>query len=154
MTFSLVYVFANADKALGFFYRLTAFWAGQEGSLLFWAWTVALCGAAFPLMRGYKTLPEEAKLWYWVFYGTVLAFFCLVLTAWSNPFQAFSPAPADGSRLGHILQNPGMIFHPPCCFWGTADSPFLPAWPLPAHSATALVTAKPPGRSVPDPLFS
>lgn len=116
--FSLEYVASYTDRILPVFYRLTAFWAGQAGSMLFWALSVALCGAGFLLTPAYRRLTAETRLWFWVFFLGTMGFFSLVLVGWSNPFVMLSPAPADGNGLNPLLQNPGMIFHPPLLFLG------------------------------------
>ena len=116
--FSLQYVASYTDRVLPVFYRLTAFWAGQAGSMLFWALSVALCGAGFLLTPSYKRLTPPTKLWFWVFFLTTMAFFALILTAWSNSFLMQTPVPPDGNGLNPLLQNPGMIFHPPLLFLG------------------------------------
>ncbi len=116
--FSVVYVASYTDKLLPTFYRLTAFWAGQPGSLLFWALSVAVAGTCFSFTPSYKKLTEETRLWFWIFFLLIMAFFALLLTGWSNPFIVQTPAPADGRGLNPLLQNPGMIFHPPLLFWG------------------------------------
>lgn len=111
--FSLEYVANYTDSLLSLFYKITAFWAGQAGSLLFWALMVALCGVIFQFTPSYKTLERETRLWYWVFYLSIMAFFALLLSAWSNPFLQISPTPPDGRGMNPMLQNPGMIIHPP-----------------------------------------
>lgn len=116
--FSLVYVASYTDRLLPIFYRLTAFWAGQAGSLLFWAWSVAIFGALFVFTPSYRSLTETTRLWFWLFFLSIMAFFSLVLTSWSNPFMVVDPAPMDGNGLNPLLQNPGMIFHPPLLFLG------------------------------------
>ena len=116
--FSLEYVASYTDRILPVFYRLTAFWAGQAGSMLFWALSVAICGAGFLLTPSYRKLSHETRLWFWVFFLGTMAFFSLILTGWSNPFTMVNPAPADGNGLNPLLQNPGMIFHPPLLFLG------------------------------------
>ncbi len=116
--YSLVYVASYTDKYLPIFYRLTAFWAGQPGSMLFWALTVALGGSIFGCLKLRKQLSAATRLWYWVFFYAIMAFFALVLTCWSDPFVMQRPAPVDGNGLNPLLQNPGMIFHPPLLFLG------------------------------------
>lgn len=116
--FSLQYVANYTDRILPVFYRLTAFWAGQAGSLLFWALSVALCGSLFLLTKSYRKLGDDTKLWFWVFFLCIMGFFALVLTAWSNPFLMQTPVPRDGNGLNPLLQNPGMIIHPPLLFLG------------------------------------
>jgi cytochrome c-type biogenesis protein CcmF len=118
--FSFKYVAEYTDVFLPLFYRLTAFWAGQAGSLLFWAWTVAIFGAIFVLTPAYQQLRTPTKVYYWMFFYFFMAFFLLLLTNWSNPFVRLSPPPPDGNGLNPLLQHPGMIFHPPLLFLGYA----------------------------------
>lgn len=116
--FSVAYVASYTDRVLPVFYRLTAFWAGQPGSMLFWGLAVGLSGSAFALTRAYRSLSRPTRLWYWSFFYIIMGFFALILTSWSNPFVLQSPVPADGNGLNPLLQNPGMIFHPPLLFLG------------------------------------
>lgn len=118
--YSLEYVASYTDKFLPVFYRLTAFWAGQPGSMLFWALVTALSGSAYALLAGGKAQTAPTQLWFWAFFYAIMAFFCLVLTSWSNPFLAQEPVPVDGQGLNPLLQNPGMILHPPLLFMGYA----------------------------------
>ncbi|MBE6442216.1 MAG: heme lyase CcmF/NrfE family subunit [Desulfovibrio desulfuricans] len=116
--FSLQYVASYTDRVLPVFYRLTAFWAGQPGSMLFWGLAVALSGSVFACTRAYRGLSRPTRLWYWSFFYVIMGFFALVLTSWSNPFTLQTPVPPDGNGLNPLLQNPGMIFHPPLLFLG------------------------------------
>ncbi len=116
--FKVDYVASYSDRTLPLFYRLTAFWAGQAGSLLFWALMVALCGAAFQFTKTYKAFSIETRTWYFIFYCTTMGFFSFLLTAWSDPFTTTTPAPFDGRGMNPLLQNPGMIIHPPLLFLG------------------------------------
>ncbi|MEW5773969.1 MAG: cytochrome c-type biogenesis CcmF C-terminal domain-containing protein [Thermodesulfobacteriota bacterium] len=118
--FSFQYVASYTDTFLPLFYAVTAFWAGQAGSLLFWAWTVALMGAVFMGTRAYAELAPATKAWYWVLFLSVQAFFLVLLTGPANPFLALSPPAAEGNGLNPLLRNPGMIFHPPLLFLGYA----------------------------------
>ncbi len=118
--YRLEYVASYTDSFLPVFYRLTAFWAGQPGSMLFWALMVAICGCIFALLPRFRALSPAVLLWFWAFFYANMAFFCLVLTCWSNPFLMQTPVPADGNGLNPLLQNPGMIFHPPLLFMGYA----------------------------------
>ncbi len=116
--FSVDYVASYTDRALSLFYRCTAFWGGHEGSLLFWALMVSVCGTAFLFTRTYRSLSRETRSWFLVFFLAIMGFFGLLLSTWSNPFLQTVPAPADGQGLNPLLQNPGMIFHPPLLFLG------------------------------------
>ena len=118
--FSYLYVAEYTDRLLPMFYTLTAFWAGQPGSLLFWAWTTTLFGLAFQFTPAYQRLGTPTKQYYWLFYFMITSFFMLLLTNWSNPFKEVIPPPADGNGLNPLLQHPGMIFHPPLLFLGYA----------------------------------
>ncbi|MBQ4076295.1 MAG: heme lyase CcmF/NrfE family subunit [Mailhella sp.] len=116
--FTLEYVMNYTERALPLFYRTTAFWAGQAGSLLFWALMVSVCGTAFLFTRTYRELSAETRTWFLVFFLVIMAFFGLLLSTWNDPFTMQRPAPADGHGLNPLLQNPGMIFHPPLLFLG------------------------------------
>ena len=116
--FTLEYVMNYTERALPLFYRTTAFWAGQAGSLLFWALMVSVCGTAFLFTRTYRELSAETRSWFLIFFLIIMAFFGLLLSTWNDPFTMQRPAPADGHGLNPLLQNPGMIFHPPLLFLG------------------------------------
>jgi cytochrome c-type biogenesis protein CcmF len=116
--FTLEYVADYTERALPLFYRTTAFWAGQAGSLLFWALMVSVCGTAFLFSRTYRELSEQTRCWFLIFFLIIMAFFGLLLSTWNDPFTMQRPVPADGSGLNPLLQNPGMIFHPPLLFLG------------------------------------
>ncbi|MBD5641929.1 MAG: heme lyase CcmF/NrfE family subunit [Desulfovibrio sp.] len=116
--YGVEYVAAYTDRLLPIFYRLTAFWAGQPGSMLFWALVTAIAGSCFAPLCGRQA--PATRLWYWSFFYAIMTFFCLILTGWSNPFLMLAPAPLDGQGLNPLLQNPGMIFHPPLLLMGYA----------------------------------
>lgn len=116
--YGVEYVAAYTDRVLPMFYRLTAFWAGQQGSLLFWATATAIAGSCYA--QGSRKLAPATALWFWALFYGIMAFLCLVLTGWSNPFIMVSPALQDGQGLNPLLQNPGMIFHPPLLLLGYA----------------------------------
>ena len=116
--YRLNYVAGYTDNALDYFYCLAAFWAGQPGSMLFWALSVAVMGSLFALTRAYGESQEKTRLWFWIFFFTITGAFSAMLLLWGNPFLMTDPAPADGAGLNPLLQNPGMIFHPPLLFLG------------------------------------
>ena len=118
--YSLVYAASYTDRYLSLFYRLTAFWAGQPGSMLFWALAIACTGTLFARLSHYKRLETETKLWFWVFFQLIIVFFAVLLATYSNPFVMQTPVPQDGNGLNPLLQNPGMIIHPPLLFIGYA----------------------------------
>lgn len=116
--FSFLYAVHNSDRGLHIFYRLTALWGGQEGALLFWAWSASLFTVLFQRGKGYRLLSPDAARWFWSLFFAIMSFFCLLLSAWNTPFLEAYPVPADGYGLNPLLQNPGMIFHPPLLFLG------------------------------------
>jgi cytochrome c-type biogenesis protein CcmF len=118
--FSFLYVYEYTDAALPLFYALTAFWAGQAGSLLLWAWLMGVLAACFAATRAYAALSPRTRLAFWLFFLAIQAFFLLLLTGPSTPFLQLVPAPPDGKGLNPLLRNPGMIFHPPLLFLGYA----------------------------------
>ena len=129
--YSFYYVYENVDNTLSMAYTLTAFWAGREGSMLFWALLITLAGGAYIFTPGYRSLRPRTKLYFWLFFLTVQAFFLLLVTSWSNPFVTATPTPPDGRGLNPLLRNPGMVFHPPLLFMGYAG------FTLPACTALA-----------------
>lgn len=118
--FSLQYVASYTDQFLPLFYRVTAFWAGQAGSMLFWTLSTSIVGCIFQYTTLYKNLSIDTKLWFWIFYLSIMAFFGLLLITWNNPFILLNIKPIDGNGLNPLLQDPGMIFHPPLLFLGYA----------------------------------
>jgi cytochrome c-type biogenesis protein CcmF len=118
--YSFSYVYRYTDDFLPQVYRLSAFWAGQAGSMLFWLWVMVLMGFIWLFSPVYKNLPARTKGYFWGFLFMIQAFFLLILTGPSNPFLIMDPAPVSGSGLNPLLQNVGMIFHPPMTFLGYA----------------------------------
>jgi cytochrome c-type biogenesis protein CcmF len=116
--FIVDYVARYSDSTLPAAYRITAFWAGQPGSLLFWAWAVSLSGALFTLLPAYKRLGTRMQAGFCLFFSGIMAFFLLLLAEWNNPFALLDFVPEDGRGLNPLLQNPGMVLHPPLLFLG------------------------------------
>ncbi len=115
--FQVEYVASYSDRALPIFYKLTAFWAGQKGSLLFWAWVLTVFTAI--VVRNTRTdLKSRNTPYIYLVLATTASFFLLLLTSLSNPFALLGFIPKDGQGLNPMLQNPGMIFHPPTLFLG------------------------------------
>lgn len=118
--FSYVYVRDYTDTYLPLFYAMTAFWAGQNGSFLFWYLCVAIMGWVMIYTPGYSRLDARTKVFFWMLFFLTEFFFLFALTGPSNPFLRLDPVPAEGNGLNPLLQNPGMIFHPPLLFLGYA----------------------------------
>ncbi|MBI5520635.1 MAG: heme lyase CcmF/NrfE family subunit [Desulfovibrio sp.] len=118
--FSLAYVAKFTDLSLPLTYTIAAFWAGQEGSLLFWALCMGLAVALFLYSRSYRELAPRTRQHFWLFYLPVQAFFLMLITYMSNPFAQTMVAPPDGQGLNPLLRNIGMALHPPLLFVGYA----------------------------------
>jgi cytochrome c-type biogenesis protein CcmF len=138
--FSFLYVAEYSDTTLPMFYTVTAFWAGQDGSFLFWALIMGVCAAIFAGTRGYKEFTPRTRTWFWAFFFVVQAFFMYILTGPNNPFLKIVPPPVDGNGLNPLLRHPGMIFHPPLLFLGYAG------FTVPACAALAALVAGEGGR--------
>jgi cytochrome c-type biogenesis protein CcmF len=113
--FSLVYVADHTSRELPLGYTISAFWGGQEGSLLLWL--LILTGfAAAAVLLGRRTAPSLLAGTVPILGGVTL-FFSFLLVAVSSPF-ATHVAPADGAGLNPSLQNPYMLAHPPMLYLG------------------------------------
>ena len=114
--FSVLYVAENSNSALPLQFRIAAVWGGHEGSMLLWllmqaGWMLAV--AHFSVRLPLPVLARILAVMGWLTMGFLL--FTLVT---SNPFDRLSPVPADGRDLNPLLQDPGMIFHPPMLYMG------------------------------------
>jgi cytochrome c-type biogenesis protein CcmF len=114
--FSVAYVAANSNTALPLVYRITATWGGHEGSLLLWVQTLALW--TFAVAAFSRQLPRATTARVLAVMGLVaVGFLCFTLFT-SNPFDRALPAPLDGRDLNPLLQDVGMIVHPPLLYMG------------------------------------
>src|SRR5579859_2801558 len=114
--FSLEYVAAYTSRNLPTFYLWSALYAGQKGSLLFWASVLSFFAMLVQVMtsgRHRVYLPYVAAVT-----CTVATFFITVMLFAANPFQRMPFVPMDGSGMNPQLQNPGMVFHPPMLYLG------------------------------------
>ena len=114
--FSLLYVATNSNRSLPVYYRFAAVWGGHEGSILLWLlmltfWTIAV--AQFSRHLPEKVVSRILAVMGWLSFG-----FLLFLLATSNPFDRLLPVPADGRDLNPLLQDPGMVIHPPMLYMG------------------------------------
>jgi cytochrome c-type biogenesis protein CcmF len=114
--FSVAYVAQNSNRALPWYYRFSAVWGAHEGSLMLWMlilniWSVAV--AAFS-----RHLPDAVVARVLGVLGFVAFGFLLFTVLTSNPFLRHIPALADGNDLNPILQDPGLIMHPPMLYTG------------------------------------
>src|SRR5206468_12962926 len=114
--FNVEYVAAYTSRNLPIFYTWSALYAGQKGSLLFWASVLSLFGSlavTFTSRRHAPLLPYVAGV-----VCAVAAFFVTVMLFAANPFARLAFTPLDGNGLNPQLQNPGMVFHPPMLYLG------------------------------------
>jgi cytochrome c-type biogenesis protein CcmF len=113
--FSVRYVAHQTTLSTPFYYRVTAVWGALEGSILLWAWMLALYTLIVVLRhRGERDLYPWALS---VMLG-IIAFFLLVMTLPAPPFERLSPVPADGRGLNPLLEDTGMITHPVALYLG------------------------------------
>ncbi len=133
--FQIKYVASYTDITLSPLYAISALWAGQEGSLLFWNWMLSLCSAFFiwkykkNSMTGMHDMPStlvmrgafQPELPYtYIVLSLTIGFFLILLMFTANPFQELSFIPINGNGMNPLLQNPYMAIHPPVLFIGYA----------------------------------
>jgi cytochrome c-type biogenesis protein CcmF len=114
--FSIKFVASYTSANLPKIYTLTAFWAGQSGSMLFWALILSLYSALAlwtNRSRNRVLMPYVAGT-----LALVLVFFLATLCFGANPFERLDWIPPDGRGLNPQLQNPGMAIHPPMLYLG------------------------------------
>ncbi|MBF0285551.1 MAG: heme lyase CcmF/NrfE family subunit [Magnetococcales bacterium] len=114
--FSVAYVANHASTTLPTFYLATALWGGHEGSLLLWAWLLSLF-TALAAWRHWSTHPRSIP-WVLAILAVLLTGFLLLILFLSSPFERLFPIPPEGRDLNPLLQDPGMVFHPPFLYLG------------------------------------
>ncbi len=114
--FQIEYVANYTSSDMSLPYLFSALWAGNDGSLLFWAWLLSLLAAIVVLRRrgiGQELIPYASMV-----LMAVQAFFLILLLSVSNPFQELAFAPTEGMGLNPLLENPMMVIHPPILLAG------------------------------------
>ncbi len=114
--FSVALAAHHSNSTLPLMYRITAVWGNHEGSILLWAlilsaWTLAV--SIFSRQLDERTLARVLGVM-----GFISCGFLLFTLFTSNPFERLFPVPADGQDLNPLLQDPGMIIHPPMLYMG------------------------------------
>ena len=114
--FSVLYVAEHSNSQLPIMYRLGAVWGGHEGSLLLWifllsTWTILVAQLS-------KALDEFMVARVIGVLGLVTSGLLLFVLTTSNPFERLLPAAPDGRSLNPLLQDPGLVFHPPMLYMG------------------------------------
>ncbi|MCL7412986.1 MAG: heme lyase CcmF/NrfE family subunit [ANME-2 cluster archaeon] len=119
--FQNLYVAMYSSRDLPLFYTISAFWAGGNGSLLLWIWLISL----FVAILVYRGPRDDLLKHSVVILMAIQTFFLYLLVFLSNPFNRLDFVPPDGQGLNPLLQDPGMVFHPPTLFVGYAGF-FIP----------------------------
>lgn len=114
--FSVRYVANNANSLLPLYYRVAATWGGHEGSLLLW--TLMLAGWTLAVAVFSRSLPDPMRARALGVLGLVAVGFLLFMLLTSNPFTRLAEPPDDGRDLNPLLQDLGMIIHPPLLYMG------------------------------------
>ena len=114
--FSVEYVARNSNSLLPMEYRFSAVWSSHEGSLLLWQLILCLWTFAVALFSG--SLPEAFRARVLGVLGWVSCGFLLFIIFTSNPFGRLLPAAVEGNDLNPLLQDPGLIIHPPMLYMG------------------------------------
>ncbi len=114
--FSVLYVARNSNSLLPMAYRFSAVWGGHEGSLLLWVLILGIWTGA--VARLSHALPQPVVARVLAVLGLVSVGFLLFTSLTSNPFDRVLPAWPDGNDLNPLLQDPGLIVHPPMLYTG------------------------------------
>ena len=114
--FSVLNVATNSNSQLPVQYRFAATWGSHEGSILLWVFMLAMWTLAVSVFS--RHLPDEMVARVLAVMGLISVGFLLFLLLTSNPFQRVFPAPEDGRDLNPLLQDPGMVMHPPMLYMG------------------------------------
>ncbi len=114
--FSVLNVATNSNSQLPLHYRFAATWGSHEGSMMLWVLMLSVWTFAVSLRS--RHLPDEMVARVIGVMGLVSAGFLLFMLATSNPFERLFPVPPDGRDLNPLLQDPGMVMHPPMLYMG------------------------------------
>jgi cytochrome c-type biogenesis protein CcmF len=114
--FSVLYVATNSNSALPLQYRVAGVWGGHEGSLLLWMMMLSVWMLAVAQFSRHLPIAVLARILSVM--GLVSMGFLLFMLITSNPFERLFPAPLDGRDLNPLLQDPGMVIHPPMLYMG------------------------------------
>ena len=114
--FSLRYVWEHSSTDMPLFYKVSSFWGGLEGSLLFWV----LVQSFFSMIVAFRYQYSNREIIPYVIatLNAILAFLLLLLIGWSNPLDLQGVIPLEGRGLNPLLQNPAMAIHPPSLYLG------------------------------------
>src|SRR5882757_11304774 len=115
--FSIKYVAHYSDAVQPLFYKITSYWGGLDGSIMFWVFLLSIFGSTAVYVnreRHRELIPYVVAI-----ISTVQMFFLFLMVVHKNPFSTFlTPAPVDGKGLNPLLQNYWMVIHPPSLYTG------------------------------------
>src|SRR3954454_436650 len=115
--YTIKYVQMTSDSVQPLFYRLTSYWGGLDGSILFWVFLLSVFGAT--AVRVNRERHRELIPYVVAIISVVEMFFIFLMVIHRNPFDTFlAQVPADGRGLSPLLQNPYMVIHPPSLYIG------------------------------------
>jgi cytochrome c-type biogenesis protein CcmF len=114
--FSVAYVAQNSNTALPAAYKFAAIWGAHEGPPLLWA--LILAGWTLAVAASSRNLPETVVARVISVMGMVSVGFLSFILFTSNPFDRLARAPAEGRDLNPLLQDPGLVIHPPLLYMG------------------------------------
>ncbi len=137
--FSVLYVAQHSNSRLPLEYRIAGVWGGHEGSLLLWVLMLSLWALAVAAFS--RSLPDDMVARVEGVLGLVAAGFLLFILATSSPFERLLPAAQDGRDLNPLLQDPGLIFHPPMLYMGYVGFSVAFAFAISALLSGRLVAA-------------
>src|SRR5579871_703679 len=133
--FGAVYVAQHSSRAMPWYYAAAAFYGGQEGSLLYWTTMLAFFSAAAVLLH--RRAPIDLMPYVIAVLMVIDGFFLIVLNFVSTPFARTAVVPPDGAGLNPILQDPGMLVHPPMLLMAYMS------WSVPfAFAVAAMITGR------------
>jgi cytochrome c-type biogenesis protein CcmF len=115
--YSIKYVQHYSDAVQPLFYKITSYWGGLDGSIMFWVFLLSIFGSvavAVNRERHRELIPYVVAI-----ISVVEAFFLFLMVIHRNPFDTYlTQAPAEGRGLNPLLQNPYMVIHPPSLYTG------------------------------------
>jgi len=114
--FSVLYVSNHSNLIQPLMYRISGVWGSHEGSLLLWTLILSIWTIAVAIYS--RNLPEILMARVLAVMAMISSGFLAFMLFTSNPFERIFPAPLDGSELNPLLQDPGLIIHPPMLYMG------------------------------------
>jgi cytochrome c-type biogenesis protein CcmF len=114
--FSYKLVAEGSSTSTPTFYKITAVWATQDGSLLLWATLLGLFASAVLFLT--RRSLRDITPWATAVLACVAGFFLLLMVGWENPFDTLAVAPQEGNGLNPLLRHPAMMIHPPMLYTG------------------------------------